>query len=76
VLCRCLSYASVQQVHLYDAAGHLKGCHELLQDSISKLAQQEGRSIELKVSTAGWLVRSPVRGVIVAKCSVLVVAAT
>jgi hypothetical protein len=51
LLCRCLSYASVQQVHLYDAAGHLKGCHELLQDSISQLAQQEGRSIELKVST-------------------------
>lgn len=49
VLRRCLSYASVQQVHLYDAAGHLKGCHELLQDSISQLAQQEGRSIGLKV---------------------------
>jgi hypothetical protein len=34
---------------LYDAAGHLKGCQQLLQDSISELAAQQGRTIELKV---------------------------
>ena len=47
--CRCLGYASVQQVHLYDPAGHLKRCKELLQESLAELAAQEGRSIQIKV---------------------------
>lgn len=46
---RCLSYASVQQIHLFDPAGHLKGCQDLLQNSISELAAQEGRSVVLRV---------------------------
>jgi len=47
--CRCLSYASVQQIHLFDPAGHLKGCQDLLQNSIAELAAQEGRNVVLRV---------------------------
>jgi hypothetical protein len=53
---RCLAYESVQQVHLYEPSGHLKQSISLLQDALAEQAQQQGRSIEVKVSVF-WLLR-------------------
>jgi hypothetical protein len=47
---RCLAYGSVQQVHLYEPSGHLKQSRALLQDSLEQLAEQQGKSIAVKVS--------------------------
>jgi hypothetical protein len=49
-LCRCLAYESVQQVHLYEPSGHLKQSRALLEDALTELAQQQGRSVAVKVS--------------------------
>jgi hypothetical protein len=47
-------HSSVEQLHLYDPAGHLKRCQEVLQDSLQEAAAAEGRTLVLKVRSSAF----------------------